>query len=273
VAVDERRIAVLGAGKIGAALISGLLSSGWRKPSELVASVRREERRAELEGEFGITVTLSNAEAVASAAVVVIAVKPQDLDALLAEIGPLIVEEQTVLSIAAAIPTSAIERHLEALVPVVRAMPNTPAVVHEGIAGVAPGAHATDAHVALAEEVLAHLGSVVRVPEQWMDAITAVSGSGPAYFALLAEAMIEAGILLGLSREVSTQLVVQTMLGTAKQLRDEHMHPVELREMVTSPGGTTIAAIRELEQAGVRAAFLNAIQAAMDRSRELAAGD
>ena len=106
-----------------------------------------------------------------------------------------------------------------------------------------------------------------------MDAVTAVSGSGPAYFALLAEAMIEAGILLGLSREVSTQLVVQTMLGTAKQLRDLKMHPVELREMVTSPGGTTIAAIRELEQAGVRAAFLNAIQAAMDRSRELASGD
>jgi pyrroline-5-carboxylate reductase len=120
--------------------------------------------------------------------------------------------------------------------------------------------------------VLSHLGRVVRVPEQAMDAITAVSGSGPAYFALLAEAMIEAGILLGLSREISTTLVVQTMLGTAKQLRDEKMHPVELRESVTSPGGTTIAAIRELEQAGVRAAFLNAIQAAMTRARELADG-
>ena len=127
-----------------------------------------------------------------------------------------------------------------------------------------------DTHLSLAEDALSHLGSVVRVPESAMDAITAVSGSGPAYFALLAEAMIEAGILLGLSREISTQLVVQTMLGTAKQLRDEKLHPVELREMVTSPGGTTIAAIRELEQAGVRAAFLNAIQAAMDRSRELA---
>ena len=119
---------------------------------------------------------------------------------------------------------------------------------------------------------LAILGAVVRVPERYMDAVTAVSGSGPAYFALLAEAMIEAGILLGLSREISTQLVVQTMLGTAKLLRDEAMHPVELREAVTSPGGTTIRAIRELEQAGVRAAFLNAIQAAMERSRELASG-
>ena len=123
-----------------------------------------------------------------------------------------------------------------------------------------------------ARSALAHLGAVVRVPESALDAITAVSGSGPAYFALLAEAMIEAGILLGLSREISTQLVVQTMFGTAKQLRDEKMHPVELREMVTSPGGTTIAAIRELEMAGVRAAFLNAIQAAMVRARELAGG-
>jgi pyrroline-5-carboxylate reductase len=155
----------------------------------------------------------------------------------------------------------------------VRAMPNAPALVHEGIAGICAGAHADDKHLDLAEDVLTHLGSVVRVPERYMDAVTAVSGSGPAYFALLAEAMIDAGILLGLSRETSTQLVVQTMLGTAKLLRDEEMHPVELREAVTSPGGTTIHAIRELEQAGVRAAFLNAIQAAMERSRELAAGD
>jgi pyrroline-5-carboxylate reductase-like protein/aconitase family protein (aconitate hydratase) len=144
-------------------------------------------------------------------------------------------------------------------------MPNAPATVHEGMAGICAGAHAGDEQLALAEELLSHLGRVVRVPETWMDAITAVSGSGPAYFALLAEAMIEAGILLGLSRELSTTLVVQTMYGTAKQLRDQGMHPVELRESVTSPGGTTIAAIRELEQAGVRAAFLNAIQAAMDR--------
>ena len=120
-------------------------------------------------------------------------------------------------------------------------------------------------------EIESEQGAVVRVAEPYMDAVTAVSGSGPAYFALLSEAMIEAGILLGLSREISTQLVIQTMFGTAKQLRDEKMHPVELREMVTSPGGTTIAAIRELESAGVRAAFLNAIQAAMTRARELAA--
>ena len=270
-AADARRIAILGAGQIGEALIAGLLSSGWRSADELAVSTRREERAAELRERHGVAVT-SSADAAAGAGLVVIAVKPQDIETLLGEVGPLLQPDQTILSIAAAIPTAAIERHLGDGVPVVRAMPNTPAVVHEGMAGICAGAHAGEEHLTLAEEALRHVGAVVRVSEPYMDAVTAVSGSGPAYFALLAEAMIEAGILLGLSREISTQLVVQTMLGTAKLLRDEKMHPVELREAVTSPGGTTISAIRELEQAGVRAAFLNAIQAAMDRSRELAAG-
>jgi pyrroline-5-carboxylate reductase len=272
-AVDERRIAILGAGKIGEALIAGLLSTGWRQPDEIAATVRREERANELEERYGIRASTSNPDAVRGAALVVIAVKPQDFETLLGEIGGILAPEQTVLSIAAAIPTGAIEERIAPGVPVLRAMPNTPATVHEGVAGLCAGAHASDEHLALAEDVLLHVGRVVRVPERYMDAVTAVSGSGPAYFALLAEAMIEAGILLGLSREDTTELVVQTMFGTAKLLRDEKMHPVELREMVTSPGGTTIRAIRELEQAGVRAAFLNAIQAAMDRGRELAAGE
>ena len=157
--------------------------------------------------------------------------------------------------------------------PVVRSMPNAPSTVHEGIAGMCAGRHAEREHMDRAGTVLRAVGDVVEVKEPMMDAITAVSGSGPAYYALLAEAMIEAGLLLGLSREISTKLVVQTMLGTARLLRDEGMHPVELREAVTSPGGTTIRAIRELEMAGVRAAFLNAINAAMERSKELARGE
>jgi pyrroline-5-carboxylate reductase len=270
--IDPRRIAVLGAGTIGEALISGLLTSGWRTSDEIVATCRSSERAADLRERHGIDVT-SNPEAVAGSRVVVIAVKPQDFEALLGEIGGLVSPEQLVLSVAAAIPTSWIETRLASGVPVARAMPNAAATVQEGIAGLCGGSHASDDDLGLAEDVLAHLGAVVRLAERYMDAVTAVSGSGPAYFALLAEAMIEAGILLGLSREVSTQLVVQTMFGTAKLLRDEQIHPVELREAVTSPGGTTIRAIRELEQAGVRAAFLNAIQAAMERSRELAAGE
>jgi pyrroline-5-carboxylate reductase len=263
------RVAILGCGKIGESLLAGLLTSGT---TDLVATARRPERAAELKERHGVETTLSNADAVGGAGVVVLAVKPQDFEELLDGIRGAVSKEQTVLSVAAAIPTAFIERRLGPEVPVVRAMPNAPATVHEGITGLCAGAHADEEHVAAAEEVLAHLGPVVRLSEPYMDAVTAVSGSGPAYFALLAEAMIEAGILLGLSREVSTQLVVQTMLGTAVLLRDERMHPVELREAVTSPGGTTICAIRELEQAGVRAAFLNAIQAAMKRSRELAEG-
>ena len=251
-----KRIAILGAGRIGEALLTGLQSSGW---TNIVATTRSDGATA-------------NPEAVRGADVVVISVKPQDMDTLLAQIRDAVTPEQKVLTVAAAIPTAYVEERLSPGVPVVRAMPNAPSVVHEGMAGIAGGSHATDEHLGIAEDVLAKLGRVVRVPESALDAVTAISGSGPAYFALLAEAMIEGGLLLGLSREISTTLVVQTMLGTAKELRDEGMHPVELRESVTSPGGTTIAAIRELEQAGVRAAFLNAIQAAMTRARELASG-
>ncbi len=263
------RIAILGVGKIGEALLAGLHSSGW---TDIAATVRREERIGELRERYGLEAGTSNTDAVRGAAVVVIAVKPQDLNALLDEIAPALDGTQTVLSLAAAIPTSAIEARLHAGIPVVRAMPNAPSTVHEGIAGICGGSSAAAEHLEQASQVLRAVGDVVVLPEDAMDAVTAVSGSGPAYYALLAEAMIEAGILLGLSREISTRLVVQTMFGTAKLLRDEKMHPVELREAVTSPGGTTTRAIRELEQAGVRAAFLNAINAAMERSRELAAG-
>src|SRR5919197_2947611 len=206
-----RKVAILGAGKIGESLFAGLLSSGWRTPGEVVVTARRDERLQELKERHGVHGTLSNGEAVAGAGLVVIAVKPQDFDALLGEVGGLLAPHQTVLSVAAAIPTAQIEARLPPNVPVVRSMPNAPALVHEGMAGVCAGAHAGDEQLALAEEALAHLGAVVRVPEPYMDAVTAVSGSGPAYFALLAEAMIEAGILLGLGRETSTQLVVQTM--------------------------------------------------------------
>src|ERR671935_472360 len=172
-ALDPRRVAILGVGKIGESLLSGLLGGGGRTPAEIVASGRREERIAEIAERYGVATTLSNREAVAGAALVVIAVKPQDFDVLLGEIGGLLDPEQTVLSVAAAIPTSAIEQLIAPRVPVVRAMPNAPAIVHEGIAGVCAGAHAGDKHLSIAEDVLSHLGGVVRVPEPAMDAVTA----------------------------------------------------------------------------------------------------
>jgi pyrroline-5-carboxylate reductase len=265
-------VAFLGGGRMGEALVSGLIRSGGRSADEIVVTARREERARELVDRYGISATTSNADAVDRAEVLVLMVKPQDMEALLEQIADRVTAEQLVISFAAGIRTSFVERRLAPDIPVVRVMSNVAVLVDEAMSVVAPGAHADDKHLAVAEELLGYVGRVLRLKETHLDAITATSGSGPAYFFLLAEAMIEACILLGLSRDVATDLIVQTMLGSAKMLRDTGKHPVELREMVTSPGGTTIAAIRVLEETGVRAAFLNAIDAARHRSAELAQG-
>ena len=267
-----RTVALMGGGKMGEALLSGLLRSGGRSADELLVTCRREERAQELAGKYGITATLDNAAACGSADVVVLMAKPQDTEALLSQIRGAIGSDHHVISFAAGVRTSFVEKHLPDGVPVVRVMSNVPVMVDEAMSVIAAGSHAEEQHMAVAEELLGYVGRVLRLKESHLDAVTATSGSGPAYFFLLAEAMIEACILLGLSRDVATDLIVQTMLGSAKMLRDTGTHPVELREMVTSPGGTTIEAIRHLEEAGVRAAFLNAIDAAKRRSEELAQG-
>jgi pyrroline-5-carboxylate reductase len=267
-----RRVAFLGGGKMGEAVVSGLIRSGGRAPDEIIVTARREERARELADRYGVATTLSNPEAVRSADTLVLMVKPQDMETLLEQIAESVDADQLVVSFAAGIRTSFVEKHLSAEVPVVRVMSNVAVLVDEAMSVVAPGAAADDKHLSVAEELLGYVGRVLRLPETHLDAITATSGSGPAYFFLLADAMIEACILLGLSRDVATELIIQTMLGSAKMLRDTGKHPVELREMVTSPGGTTIAAIRILEETGVRAAFLNAIDAARHRSAELAQG-
>lgn len=262
-------VAILGGGKIGEALLSGLLR-GERTADDVVVSEKHPERAAELSARYSVK-TLGVAEAVAAARTLVVAVKPQDIDTLLAELAAVVTPEHLVVSVAAGITTRHIERALPTGVAVVRCMPNTPALVDEAMTAVAPGEHADDAHLALAESLLAAVGRVVRVPESQLDAVTALSGSGPAYFFFLVEAMIDAGILLGLPRALAAELIVQTAIGSAVMLRDSGEHPVQLREAVTSPGGTTIAAIRELEVHAVRAALLAAIEAACKRSRELGA--
>jgi pyrroline-5-carboxylate reductase len=270
--MNDRNVAFLGGGKMGEALVSGLIRSGGRSLDEIRVTCRREERARELAEIYRVEASLDNAEAVRWADVVVLMVKPQDMEALLGQIREAMRPEQLVISFAAGIRTSFVEKHLPGTIPVVRVMSNVPVMVDEAMSVIAAGHHAEDKELAVAEELLGYVGRVLRLKETHLDAVTATSGSGPAYFFLLAEAMIEACILLGLSRDVATELIVQTMLGSAKMLRDTHLHPVELREMVTSPGGTTIEAIRHLEEAGVRAAFLNAIDAARKRSEELAQG-
>jgi pyrroline-5-carboxylate reductase len=264
------RVAVLGAGKMGEALLSGMLRAG-RHPAELVATERHEERAAMLRERYGVEI-VSNAEAVKLAQILVLTVKPQDMGTLLDEIGSLVTPDQLVISVAAGIPTSFIERRLADDVPVVRVMSNTAVFVDQAMSAVSAGSHATPEQLQHAEDLLKPVGKVIRVPEAQQDAVTALSGSGPAYFFYLVEAMTDAGILLGLPRAVAHDLIVQTAIGAATMLRESDEHPVKLREAVMSPAGTTIAAIREMENHGVRAALLAALEAARDRSRELASG-
>lgn len=260
-------IAVLGAGKIGEALLSGLLTGG-RRVDDLMFTERHPERAAELTARYGVR-AVDVATAAKEAAVVVVAVKPQDIEPLLDELAPYADQNTLVVSLCAGLPTALYQRRLADGVPVVRVMPNTPMIVGEAMSAISPGRHATNDHLDTVEELLSVVGMVVRVPESQQDAVTALSGSGPAYFFYLVEAMIDAGILLGLPRAVAEKLIIQSAVGAAAMLAKTGEHPVILREAVTSPAGTTIMAIRELEKHGVRAALLAAIEAARDRSQEL----
>ncbi|GLW08896.1 pyrroline-5-carboxylate reductase [Microtetraspora sp. NBRC 13810] len=263
-------IAILGTGKMGEALLSGLLRAGV-EPGEIMATARRPERADAIAARYGVRV-VSNAEAAKTAETLILAVKPQDMGTLLEEISPHVPAGRLVISAAAGITTAFVEARLGDEVPVVRVMSNTPVLVDEAMSVISAGAHAGEEQLRRTEELLSPVGKVLRIPEAQQDAATALSGSGPAYFFYLVEAMVDAGILLGMPRAAALDMVTQAIVGAAIMLRDSGEHPVILREAVTSPGGTTIAAIAELERHSVRAAFLAAIEAARDRGRELAGG-
>lgn len=264
------RLAIVGGGKMGEALVGGLIHSGWAQPDQIIVAEIHESRRDALAAEYQVSTTADTIEAVKDCPTVLLAVKPQDMDAVLEVCSGVITTEQLVLSIAAGIPTAYIERRLGANVPVVRAMPNTPALLREGATAIAAGTHATDEHMAHADEILSAVSRIVHLPERYLDAVTGVSGTGPAYVFFLAESLIEGAVGVGLPRDTATELVCQTLLGAARMLRETGRHPVELREEVTSPGGTTVAAMSILEHKGVRSAFLDAVKAATERSRQLA---
>ncbi|HEY2166788.1 MAG TPA: pyrroline-5-carboxylate reductase, partial [Jatrophihabitantaceae bacterium] len=227
-------LAILGGGKIGEALLSGLLR-GERGPSDVVIAEKHGDRAGYLADTYRVKI-VDAVTAAGLASTLLIAVKPQDIDTVLAEIAPVVGPDHVVVSVAAGITTAHIEAMLPAGVAVVRCMPNTPALVDEAMTAISAGAHADEAHLAVAESLLTAVGRVVRVPESQLDAVTALSGSGPAYFFFLVEAMIDAGILLGLPRTLAAELIVQTAIGSAVMLRDSGEHPVQLREAVTSPG-------------------------------------
>lgn len=263
-------ISIFGAGMMGEAMLAGLLRDAGAEQRVLVAE-KRAERAEQLRARYGVEV-VDNATAAAAADFALVIVKPQDVAALLAEIGPKLPAGAVVVSLAAGLTTAYLAARLPDGQAVVRVMPNTPALVGQGMSVLSAGANCSTSQLAAAEALLGAVGKTAVVEEKLQDAVTAVSGSGPAYIFYVVEAMVEAGVVLGLTRATAHELVVQTVLGAATMLDETNEHPSVLRENVTSPGGTTAAALRQLDDHKVRAAFITAMEAARDRSKELAAG-
>mgnify|MGYP001572145036 CR=1 FL=1 len=262
-----RRLAVVGPGNMASAVVRGLLATKWVTPSQVVAVHPKRERASAIAKTLGVEV-VTNLKAVEGADVVLLGVKPQILPNVLPELARHIQPGQLVLSLAAGFPTRRIEAALGD-VPVVRAMPNVAATIGMGATALCPGKHATKAHVALAREVFGAVGSVEEVPESLMDAVTGLSGTGPMYVFHFVEAMADAGVKVGLSREVATRLAIQTLIGSAHLARDSHLHAAALKDSVTSPGGTAIAALHVLRREGFQAIVMDAVEAATKRSAEL----
>jgi pyrroline-5-carboxylate reductase len=256
---------MIGGGVMGEALLSRLLAQEIYRPEQVIVSEPQAQRREVLAERYKILVTPDN-QAASETPILLLAIKPQLFEVVTQPLSPRV--GQLVLSILAGLPL----RRLEAAFPgqpVVRSMPNTPATVGAGITAIAAGSQAQHEHLALARQIFAAVGEVVEVPESLLDAVTGLSGSGPGYLAVIVEAMIDGGVAVGLPRPIATQLAVQTLRGTAELLQAQNLHPAQLKDQVTSPGGTTIAGIAQLEQAGVRSALIEAIRAACRRSQEL----
>jgi pyrroline-5-carboxylate reductase len=264
-----RTIGFLGTGNMAEALIKGILAAGLTTPSEIIGSDPRQARCDEIRARYGIRTTLSNLDVVRAADLVFLSVKPQIIDRVCREVAPALKPGAIVVSIAAGTPTAAIEANLPDGTHLVRSMPNTPALVGAGATAIAPGNLATEEDVALVRRVFEAVGMAVVLEESQLDAVTGLSGSGPAYVFLIIEALSDAGVKMGLSRYNALALAAQTVLGSAKLLLDTGEHPGRLKDMVTSPGGTAIAGLHTLEAGGLRTTLIDAVQAATERSHQL----
>jgi len=264
-----KKIAFLGSGNMAEAIVKGLLAAGTAAAAEIVCAEPRAERRDELRARHGVTVTTSNLEAVRQAQVIVLSVKPQVMDALLDEIAPEVGPSKLVVSIAAGVPIATIAGRLGAGARIIRTMPNTPALVGEGATALARGSHATEADLSEAVALFEAVGTAVVVDENLLDAVTGVSGSGPAFVFLAVEALADGGVKMGLPRPIALTLAAQTVAGAGRLVLETGEHPGKLKDQVTSPAGTTIAGVHALEAAGFRAALIAAVEAATKRSREL----
>lgn len=264
----DQRITFLGAGNMANAIIRGLIRAG-EKPANITATVKRAEKKAELEQTHGISVGFDNVAAARDADIVVLAVKPQAMDKLLTQIAPVIDAKKLVISVAAGVPIAAIERRFGSGARIVRSMPNTPALVGLGATAVSGGEHATPSDLELAKKMFDAVGTTWVLDEVLLDAVTGLSGSGPAYIFLIIEALSDAGVKVGLSRHVALKLAAQTVYGSAKLLLETGAHPGTLKDQVTSPGGTAIAGLHTLEAGGLRTTLIDAVESATHRARQL----
>ncbi|MBU0701673.1 pyrroline-5-carboxylate reductase [bacterium] len=274
-----KKLAFIGAGNMTEALIQGILKASLLKADEIIASDVSQERAAYIQQKTGVTVLLENTQAVKQAETIILAVKPQAMEGVLMELAEILSSDQLVISIAAGISTEMIENNLEFLsilpsgvetkLPVVRVMPNTPALVGCSATAICKGSYASDEHLKWVIKIFEAVGYVVVIDEKLMDVVTALSGSGPAYIFTIIESLIDAGVELGLSRDIATGLTVQTVKGAARMMEETREHPAILKNRVTSPGGTTAAGLHALEKNGLRGAMIEAVIAAKNRAKEL----
>ncbi|MGI5861771.1 MAG: pyrroline-5-carboxylate reductase [Myxococcales bacterium] len=266
-----KKITFIGAGNMAEAMVRGLLHAGAAAAGDITASDRREEQIELFSKTFGVNTTTNNLEAAQGADVVVLSIKPQVMNQVLDQIASAIGPNKLVISLAAGVPIAALERKLGRGAHIVRAMPNTPALVAAGATALACGEHATETDLQVARALFNSVGITVVVEESLLDAVTGLSGSGPAYVFLIIEALSDAGVKVGLPRHMAQKLAAQTVLGAAKLLIETHSHPGQLKDMVTSPGGTAIAGLHTLEAGGLRTTLINAVETATKRASELGA--
>lgn len=268
-ALTKKQVTVLGAGKMGTILLQAWLKQGLLSPARCRATVQHAERARTLSQQLGIPVTTDNAEAVRKADIIVVAVKPVQVRPVLAEIAPVLSPKQMLISIAASVPTAYMEKTLPPGTPVVRAMPNTPCTVGSGMTGLCKGAHAEQKHVELARTLFDAVGRTVTLDEKHMDAVTALSASGPAYIYIILESLAEAGVKVGLPRDTATLMAAQTTMGAARVVLETGDHPALLKDAVTTPAGCTIDGIMELEEGKLRVTLIKAVVKAAHRAKEL----
>jgi pyrroline-5-carboxylate reductase len=270
--LPDVRVAVLGAGKMGGILLQAFLKENLFAPSQIHATVGHAERAVALSTQWGVDVTTNNLEAVQQSDLILLGVKPFQVPEVMAEIRPALTPAKTLVSFAASVKTRTIEEAAGMEIGVIRAMPNTPSALGAGAAGLCKGRYVSAEQMALAKRLFETVGRAVVVDEKLMDAVTGLSASGPAYIYIIIEALAEAGVKVGLSRDVATQLAAQTVFGSAKMVLETGYHPALLKDAVTTPAGCTIDGILELEEGGLRVTLIKAVMRATERAKQLAAG-